>query len=232
VRPIRDAVWNLGATWTPDPYSSITVSYGHQNGVNSLTANGHYDVTARSVLTASYGTTLGTQLENIQNQQGLQAPNANRSDAQTGGTLFGPTNALGVEDGVFRTTTLTVGSTTSLDRDIISVNLLMAKQTSAGIGPSSSAQTETVSANWLHQMRPDMTVSAALSYSLTDQTTGIISAANPGNNTSIVASLAWQWQISDTLSTSLRYSYLERSSPITVYDIYQNIIILGVSKRF
>ena len=86
--------------------------------------------------------------------------------------------------------------------------------------------------NWLHQMRPDMTVSAAISYAIQDQSAGRVSDANPGNNTSVVASLAWQWQISDTLSASVRYSFLERQSQAAVYDLYQNMLILGISKHF
>jgi hypothetical protein len=230
---IHDLIWSLGVTWIPNPDSSLTVSYGHQNGFNSLTVNGFYALTARTTLTATYGSTLGTQLEFIQNQLNLEGtgPNGTPVNAQTGGSLFGATNALGVQEGVFRTTTLTVGSTTALDRDIVSFNLMLATQTGSG-ATTSSAQSKTFSATWLHQMRPDMTVSAAISYSIQDQTTGFSSFANPGNNTSIAANLAWNWQISDTLTGSVRYSYFERSSPVTSFGISQNMLIVGLSKHF
>jgi uncharacterized protein (PEP-CTERM system associated) len=230
---IHDLIWSLGTTWVPNPDSSLTVSYGHQNGYNSLTVNGFYALTARTMLTASYGSTLGTQLEFLQNQLNLEGAGGNGSlvNAQTGGSLFGATNALALQDGVFRTTTLTVGGTTTLDRDTITLNLLLATQTSSG-GTSSSAQDKTFTGSWLHQMRPDMTVSAAASYAIQDQTTGFTSFANPGNNTSIAASLAWQWQISDTVTTSVRYSFFERTSPVTSFDIYDNMLIVGLSKHF
>lgn len=231
---IHDLTWSFGTTLTPNPDSLLTVSYGHLDGFNSLTANGYYALTARTVLTVSYGSTLGTQLQQVQNQLNLEAPNGAGGlvNGQTGGQLFGATNALAVQDGVFRTTTLTVGSQTALNRDIISINLLMATQTSSGGTNSSKSQSKTASVSWLHQMRPDMTVSAGISYAIQDQTAGFISAANPGNNTSVVASLAWQWQISDTLSANMRYSFLEQSSAVTAYDIYQNMLIVGISKRF
>jgi hypothetical protein len=234
VAPIDDLTWSFGGTWTPNPDSSLTVSYGHLNGFNSLTANGHYALTARTILTVSYGSTLGSQLENVQNQLNSAGTNGTGTlvNPQTGGSLFGANNALAVEDGIFRTTTLTLGSQTTLDRDIFSINLLLAQQTSASGSTSSSSESKTASVNWLHQMRPDMTVSAAISYAIQDQAAGVISTANPGNNTSIVASLAWQWQISDTLSGSVRYSFLERQSQVAVYDLYQNMLILGISKRF
>jgi hypothetical protein len=231
---IHDLTWSFGTTLTPNPDSLLTVSYGHLDGFNSLTANGHYAVTARTLLTASYGSTLGTQLQQLQNQLNLATANGvgGLVNAQTGGQLFGATNALAVQEGVFRTTTLAVGSQTTLNRDIISINLLMAKQSSSGGTNPSSAETKTASVSWLHQMRPDVTVSAAISYSIQDQSSGFVSAANPGNNTSVVGTLAWQWQISDTLSANMRYSFLERSSAVTAYDVYQNILILGISKHF
>jgi hypothetical protein len=231
---IHDLIWSLGTTWVPNPDSSLAISYGHQNGFNSLTVNGYYAVTARTQLTVSYGSMLGTQLELVQNQLNLAAasPNGTLVNGQTGGSLFGATNALALQDGVFRTTTLSVGSQTSLDRDIFSASLLLATQTSSGASNGFSSQAKTVAVNWLHQMRPDMTVSAAISYAIQDQGAGAISAFNPGNNTSIAATLAWQWQISDTVSTSLRYSFFERSSPDTAFDMYQNILILGIAKTF
>jgi hypothetical protein len=231
---IHDLIWSLGTTWVPAPNSSLTVSYGHQNGFNSLTANGYYAVTARTMLTVTYGSTLGTQLQQIQNQLNLAGvgPNGTLVNAQTGGQLYGATNALGVQDGVFKTTTLTVGTQTTWDRDIFAINLLMTKETSSGTGNASTAQSKTASLSWIHQMRPDMTVSAAVSYAIQDQSTGFSSFANPGNNTSVAASLAWQWQISPTLSGSVRYSFFERQSPAVFYDIYQNLLIIGISKRF
>lgn len=231
---IRGLTWSFGTTVTPSPDSELTLSYGHQNGFNSLTANGHFVLGARTVATVSYGSTLGTQLENVQGQLNLATANGNGglANGQTGGQLFGNTNALGVQDGVFRTTTLTVGTQTALDRDIISINFLMAKQTSTNAVSASSSGSKSVSVSWLHEMRPDMTVSGSFSYGIQDQSAGFLTGANPGNNTSISATLAWQWQISDTLGASLRYSFLDRQSPVSFYNVYQDILILGVTKRF
>ena len=234
VAPIHDLTWSLGTTLTPDPNSQLTVSYGHLNGFNSATVNGHYALTARTLLTVSYGSTLGTQLQNIRNQLNLAGAGGNGAlvNAQTGGPLFGGANALAVQAGVFRTDTLTVGSQTLLERDIISLNFLFAKQTSSGGINAVSSQTKTASVSWVHQMRPDVTVSGAVSYAIQDQTAGAISFANPGDNTSLAASLAWQWQISDTLSTSLRYSFFRRQTTVTAFELYQNALILGISKHF
>jgi hypothetical protein len=229
---IHDLTWSLGATLTPGPDSQLTVSYGHQNGFNSASISGFYPLTQRTLLTVAYGSTLGTQLENLRNQLNVATTNGNGTlvSGQNGGQLFGGTNALPVENGVFRTDTLSLGTQTTLDRDIITFNLLMAKQTSTGGTASSSGTSKTFNTTWVHQMRPDMILNASLSYSIQDQT--VQSGLNPGNSTSMVASVGWQWQISDTTSASVRYSLFERHAAVAAFDIYQNMLILGVSKTF
>lgn len=230
---IDGLTWSFGSTWTPNPDSQLTLSYGHQNGSNSLSVNGHYALTSRTLLTVSYGSTLGTQLEQVQNQLNLATRgNGGLVNGQTGGQLFGSSNALASQDGVFRTTTLTVGTQTALDRDTFALNLLMTKQVSTSATNARTASSKSVSANWTHLMRPDMTVSAAVSYGIQEQNAGVAIGSNLGNNTTMTASLAWQWHISDTLGASLRYSFVERQSPVSVNQIYQDMLILGISKTF
>jgi uncharacterized protein (PEP-CTERM system associated) len=231
--PINDLTWSFGTTLTPNPDSALTLSYGHLNGFNSFSANGHYALSARTLVSVSYGTSLGTQLENLQSQLNLATTNGNGTlvNGQTGGQLFGNTNALAVQNGVFRTETLSLGSQTSLDRDIATLDVSLTKQSSSGtVGGGTSTTGKTVSASWLHQMRPDMTLGAVLSYSIQEQ--GVGSSFSPGNATSIAGSMAWQWQISDTVSSSLRYSLFDRQSANKTFDIYQNMLILGISKAF
>ncbi len=233
LRAIDDLTWSFGSTWSPNPDSQLTMSYGHLNGINSLSASGHYALSPRTLLTVSYGSTLGTQLEGVQNQLNLATSgNGGLVNGQTGGQLFGSTNALAVQNGLFRTTTLTVSAQTALDRDIFSVNLLMAQQATTGVSTGTSNTSKTAVASWTHQMRPDMTVIGSLSYAIQDQSSGAAIGGNLGNSVTMSANLAWRWQISDTLSASLRYSFLERQSPVTAYQLYQDMLILGISKTF
>jgi hypothetical protein len=132
---------------------------------------------------------------------------------------------------VYRTDELNIGSRTTYERDIIALGLLLAKQTSSQ-GAATSSSSKSISATWLHQMRPDMTASAAISFAIQDHTIGKAVSSSPGNSTSIVGSLAWQYQISDSLGASVRYSFLEQQSPIAVYSLFQNMLILGISKTF
>jgi hypothetical protein len=75
-----------------------------------------------------------------------------------------------------------------------------------------------------------MTASASIAFAKQEQ--AAFGTLNSNSSTSVVASLAWQYQISDTVSVSLRYSFLDRSSATTALDMYQNLLILGISKTF
>ena len=87
------------------------------------------------MLTFNYGSMLGTQLEYVQNQLNLATAGGNGAlvNGQTGGQLFGATNALGVQPGRvphrrrWRLDRRPCWTATSFR-----VNLLMTKQTSTG----------------------------------------------------------------------------------------------------
>jgi hypothetical protein len=228
---VHDLTWSFGGTWSPRPDSSLTLSYGHENGFNSFSANGYYQATARTQVNMSYGSTLGTQLEFVQNQLNLAANNGSGTlvNGQTGGGLFGANNALATQTGVFRTDTLTIGSITNLDRDIISLNLLLTKQTASG-ATSNAGTSNGFNATWLHQLQPDMTASASIAFAKQEQ--AAFAGVGSNSSTSVIASLAWQYQISDTVSVNVRYSFLDRSSATSALNTYQNLLILGISKTF
>ncbi len=229
---IHDATWSVGGTFAPDPDSAITLSYGHQQGETSFSADAHYAVTARTFISLNYTNTLGTQLENLQRQLNNAAVNGNGAlvNAQTGGQLFSASNALSVQPGLFRFNTLNLGVTTTRERDQFSLGLVWSTQTSEGGGTlnTGSSSAKTASVQWVRQLRPDLSFSAVLSYSLLQP----INGSAGGNDRSIAASTALQYIFSDTLSGTLRYSFYDRNSEQPGQSLYQNLLIIGVSKQF
>jgi uncharacterized protein (PEP-CTERM system associated) len=229
---VNGPTWSVGTTLTPDPDTFLTASYGLLNGYDSLSLNGRYAVTGRTTLTVSYGSTTGTQLENLQSQINLATANGNGAlvNGQNGGQLFAAANAQPVQNGVFRYDTFTAGLQTTLDRDTFAVTLFDTKQTRQGAGSSSSNGTVlSISGSWQHALREDVTLSAAASYSRQNGTSAV---GGPGNSGSEAASVGLQYQISDTLSASLRYSFFARQATVTAYTFYENMLILGISKSF
>ncbi len=229
---IKGITWQLGTTWTPNPDSSVSVSYGRQEGAESLTLNANYAITARTFTTLSYSSRLGTQLQNLQRQldAGTVGTNGSLVNSQTGAPLFTGTNALGVDPGLYRFDTFTAGVNTTLERDQFTFNLTWTTQTSTGGGTptGNSGTSKTASVQWVRQLRPDLSLSAYAGYTLTNGG----SAGQTGNAPSIAASAALQYTFTETLSGVVRYSYFDRTSTTPGLTMNQNLVIVGVTKQF
>jgi hypothetical protein len=230
---VNDATWRFGATVTPDPDTSLTLSYGHDNGFNSIAADARYALTGRTTLTLSYLSTLGTQLQFVQQQlNNVSATSTGQFvNGVTGGPLFINTNALAQQDSLYRTDSLVFSSTTSWDRDVLSLTADLTRQTTTGVGSNGlSTQGATVGVNWIHQMRPDMTLTGGLSVNQQGQANG--GSGFLGNYVSYVASLSWQYQLTETVGLNVRYSFFDRISQDSSFNVYQSLLIAGISKTF
>jgi len=234
LRPINDVTWSVGTTITPGPDSQITVSYGHQQGADAFSADGHYALTARTTISGSYSNTIGTQLENLQTQLNQSRFNANGQfvNSQSGSSPLGLVNSLALQPGVFRFNTVDLNVQTTLDRDILSLGLIYSVQTSTGGGvtTANSSTVKTVTSQWVHQLRPDLLSIASISYSQQNFANG--GGILGGRNTTIAGAAALQYTISDTLNASLRYAYYGRNGGATAQNIYQNLLILSITKQF
>ena len=234
---IKGITWQLGTTWTPNPDSTVSVSYGRQEGAESLTLNANYAVSARTSTTLSYNSRLGTQLQNLQRQldAGTVGTNGSLVNSQTGAPLFTGTNSLGVDPGLYRFDTFTAGLNTTLERDQFSFNLTWTTQTATGGGTPSgnSGTSKTASIQWVRQLRPDLSFSAYVGYSLNNGGGVNGTGGNQsGNSPSIAASASLQYTFTETLSGVVRYSYFDRSSSTAGLTMYQNLVIVGVTKQF
>lgn len=230
---ISDLIWRFGATLTPGPDTRITISYGHENGFNSFAADGYYALTARTTLTVSYSSTLGTQLQYIQQQLNAAAATSNGQfvNGTNGGQLFFNTNALAQQDSLYRTDSLLFGANSVWDRDILSLTVGITTQTVSGAGSNGSATDgRTVSANWIHSMRPDMTVSGGVSFN--QQTSPSGSNGAIGSYNSYAASVGWQYQLTETVGVNVRYSFFDRISQVSTSNVYQSLLFAGISKSF
>ncbi len=227
---IDDMTWSIGGTYSPSQYTSITITYGRQQGETSISFNGHAQITPRTVVSASYTDTLGTQLENLQNQlnQGVVSANGTFVNGQTGGQLFGATNGLAVQSGVFHFKTLTATATTQLDRDTVSLTFNASTGTSASgnsAGAGGSQSSDGIILSWVHELRPDMRLSTSASYNLT-------SGGTTGSGQSIAFNTSLIYTLTDSLSASMRYSFFRSTSQNTAYDLYEDIFVVGFTKKF
>ena len=249
---INGLTWNVGLTITPSPISSLTVTYGHLNGANDFNASGYIAIGGRTQLSVSYSDTVGTQLENLQNQLNNSVININGQlvNAQTAGPNFVATNALGVQTGVFRFDTFNASIATAWLRDTLQAtatwsiqtnltpgsvqsaafvdpatgNLFIISQPVAGTGQTTDVKTASIS--WLHQLSPDMTLSSSASYSFIHRSGGL------GDDSSVSTAVGLQYTLSASTTLSARYSFFDRTSKIPGYSLYENILLLGFTKQF
>jgi uncharacterized protein (PEP-CTERM system associated) len=240
---VNDLTWQVGATVDPNPDSEITVSYGHQSGFDSAQASIRYQATARTLITGSYTSTLGTELEQI-NQQ-VQSGVINPLTGQLVSGANGQPLLINVyEQGnvqtVFRYSTLSLNVQTTLNRDIITLGAIWGTQTSTGGIPTSNTY-ETASVQWQHELRRDLILNTSVSYSLQNfsgtQTCSLTLAAlcnNGGNGTTgtLAAGATLQYTMTDTVSAHLRYLFFDRNSPLVPNRMYQDLVIVGFTKTF
>lgn len=245
---VTDALWGFGATWTPNTDSQVTIGYGHQNGVSGLQFSGYYAFSARSRITARYSTGLQTDLQGLENQLDLAAldQNGNAVDAQTGAPLFNNLSGLGLQRGLYRNKSLIVTATTVLDRDQFSFSAQWSQQTTVAtdtaISPTSPLDTVTPPVGstsqgvtgiftWTRQISEDLSMTSSGSYGVSSINGGGRSG-NTGQQTSLGANVGLQYLISQTLTTSVRYSYFKRGSSLPGQTIYQNLFLVAVNKQF
>jgi Putative beta-barrel porin 2 len=249
---INGPIWSLGFTYTPSPDSSVTVTYGRQDGANAFNASGHFVVGGRSFFTLSYSNTVGTQLENLQNQLNNSSVGAfgNLISSVTGGPTLIASNGIGVQNGVFRFNTFNASWTTSWLRDTLQASLTWSEQTnvtpSLGLSsitfdPSTGAiilntvpisvagsaiDFSTIGVNWTHELSPDLTLNSSASYSFIKRSSSI------GNDGSLSTAVGLQYVLSPSTTLTARYSFFDRVSKIPGYSLYENLLLLGLTKQF
>jgi uncharacterized protein (PEP-CTERM system associated) len=227
-RSIHDMTWSVGGNWTPNEDSRISLSYGHQEGADSIQGDGYYALSARTSISGSYSSMVGTQLDNLQRQLNNAAVGNTGTlvNGQDGLPLFGPTNALGVQNGVFRTNTLSMSIQTTIERDSLSLSLSHSTQTSMQTQGGSSTVGKTLSLTWSHALNPNLSFNSSAQFSVQH------SSGSAADTTSIYANASLQYMLSETISTSLRYSFFDRNGTTALTKTYASTLILGASKAF
>jgi uncharacterized protein (PEP-CTERM system associated) len=227
---IEGATWRLGFTFIPNPDSQVTVSYGYDYGTTSFQASANYALTARTTLVGGYDESVTTYLQQIANGLGQAGVNQNGVpiDTTTGLPLTAVNSALAVQDTVYRNRVLYVGMTTLLDRDTFGVNLDYTEQTPLSTlpGGGTAQHATTINGTWARALSERATASAAVSY-------GVTSASGTfGNNTLFSLSGQYVYALTPTITTSASYLFFRRRSTAPGFSMYENVVFVGITKRF
>ncbi|MDR3534946.1 MAG: TIGR03016 family PEP-CTERM system-associated outer membrane protein [Acetobacteraceae bacterium] len=245
---INDAIWNVGFRLVPNPDSSITVRYGHQDGLNSVLVDASYQPTARTHIYARYSTGLSTQTELLQNALATSDLDSlgNPVDHATGAPLLPVSDFFGTQNSLFRTTVGSLTGELSLDRDTVTLGVnsqqqkLVSAADSVGLALGSTRGVYG-SLAWSHLLREDLQSALYGQYGVTS------GGGVAGSQQLVVVSATLSYALTKTLSGSLQYSYnrtfggnLVPGGPLggTIgggaagTSTEQNIVLLSLAKSF
>jgi uncharacterized protein (PEP-CTERM system associated) len=235
---VNDAIWQVGVRWTPNPDSSVTLRYGHQDGFDAVKFDGSYAVTARLRLYGRYSEGVSTGLESLQSAvaSSVLDPLGNPVDPATGAPLVLSDNFFGAQSSYVlnRTKVGSLTATLLFDRDAVSVGVSYQRQKPVAFAPNATLFNTPFSStggtygtiNWQHELTPDLRSNTYVQYGTTDNSTLF---GNRQNSDLVTAGGSLTYQFSQTLTGMAQYAY---SSQGSLGQKSTNLVIVGARKTF
>ncbi len=231
---IDDATWTVGARLTPSPDSSITALYGHQDGVTAASLDASVALAPRTRLYANYSEGVSTDTEQLQNAlsnaqlDGLGNP----VNATTGAPLLLTDNFFGFNSSVYHVRNASATLSWLGNRDAVQASVTHQEQTP--VGPNAAANGAVASRGTYGSLAWEHEVSQSLRTNLYGQYGKLNQAFGTGHLDTdvVVATAAATWQMSETLSGSLQYSYTSDSYASLARNTAANLVVVGLRKTF
>jgi uncharacterized protein (PEP-CTERM system associated) len=237
---INDVTWNGGLVWTPSPDTSVSLGYGHQQGGSSFNLDATYATSADTRVYARYSQGVGTNAQNLQNAVNTSTVNASgiTIDRTTGMPIQTTNNFFPLQPGVFRTTSGSVSGVLLWPRDLFNVGLQYQSTTqltngvSVNIPGTSSSTTGTYgSFTWTHDLSDSLHTNFLVQYGVSTGTIG-----NNTSQSSILVNVGLNYDITDTLSSSVQATYTTQPTGIDgetgTSNEAREIVIVSVHKTF
>ena len=234
---INDGTWLVGTQLTPTADSTMSIGYGHKYGIDSLEANGAYQITPRFRVALNYSTGIGNELSQLQNTVAVSDLNQQGGlvNALTGAPLFTSVGTAGSNNNLYRSKSLTGSATLALDRDILTLSVSQYDQTVLATAPGSpvglntgnSSSGYSARAGWTHELSSLLSSIADIYYGTQQNFNG-----TSGSQNSFSAHLTLQYQLTETLTISGQYGYYQRDSPVSALNFNQHLALIGFNKTF
>lgn len=227
---IKDAIWSVGARFTPTPESFLIVRYGHRGGFDSPSLDAGIQLGGFTRLTASYAERLATSATLSQDLLSTTTLDAlgNPVDSRTGAPVLYANSFFPAQSGLFRTKTGTVALTQSWPRDSISLTAFYNEQ-----DPISAAQGTQIAQStgyyggvaWTHELTPVTSMNLGVQVGRNEY------GGQPPSNVYFV-SAAVNHQITEKLSALVRFMYTNRTSDVVSNEYAQSLILAGLRQAF
>jgi uncharacterized protein (PEP-CTERM system associated) len=236
---IDDAVWNGGFQWRPNPDSTLTVTYGHQDGAESIFVDGSLAPTPRTRVTLRYSEGLDTAQQDLENTLAAASFDSTGQaiDTQTGTPLALANNFLGTSGDLVRLKRASATLSWLLDRDTffataeVDDSKVISQAVATGASSGSSA---TASLAWQHEISDALSSSVYLSYGVRTANGGI--STNGGisrwSQDTFSAGATLSYAISETLSVRGQVYLVRSTANIPGFASSSDTVIVGVHKSF
>lgn len=235
-----------GFLWTPSPRTRVRLQAGYRYQSPSYEGEANWDITARTRFTAKVSDTIGLAIDDFLGALSNTRVdrNGNFVDRSTGLIYSGrDVSGLSTNDSLNRTKTFSATLGTTWPRDSMSLSFVhteretLSGNTVAGSlnNPGSTQTVDTLVLNYGHALTPTLSSSVTLSYS--ESTSGGTTGGR--SDQTLRATTALSYSLTQTLTGSLSYSYLDRNgnsgavvSSGNQGDVTENVLTVTLRKTF
>jgi len=231
---VNGPIGGVGLKLTPNPDSSIAISYGYLDGGPSIELDATYKPTARTSLfaTSSSGVTTNSQLisgfvnDSDISDSGIAIDPNTGAPLQFGNTLFGGLTQP------YRLTRTSVTGSLEWDRDIFTANIIAQQRQNPGGMVINNVAGSSVfgSISWQHQTSDTLSGNLSVHYGVQTNSGNSTTVSSSSNTLSFNASATKI--INEKLSGSFTYSFLSRDSNVSSQRATINELLLGLMQRF
>ena len=226
---INDGIWGVGTTLLPNSDSRLTVEYGHHDGITGWQAAARYSPTARTVLALNYTTGITSDLQQIESQlEGVGInPLGNAINLDTGAPISLINSLAGINNTIYKNHQLTATATTLLDRNTLSLSFQRQYEqpiATTGGQPLVNSTSTSGTATWVHEI--------SLRTSLTTSGSYGVRTVQQQNENFFGASAQLRYLFTDKLSGSAIYSFYDRHSNVPGVSMYENIVLISLTRTF
>ncbi len=202
---INDILWNGGFSFTPVENSLITVRYGHQEGFNSVYAQGSYPVTARTQVFIGTSESLGTQAQLLQSNLAGSSLNAAGApiNSETGAPILLTNQLLGTQSSLLRIRQISAGTTTTWSRDVLGLSFLDDQEKLVSTSPGVAGFSQNSLSGSISLSRALTPRATALTYLQYGRST---TALNGGTSPVYSGQLSLVYRLDPTLSANAQYT--------------------------
>jgi hypothetical protein len=222
-------VWSVGMRATPSPDSSLSLSYGLQEGIYVPTLKMNYALGPRTVITANYVVQIQNQLESsLLNLSYLSYNDLGQPiDSRTGLPFSLVNQSFGSQNVLFRDRPAQLAIVHQLERSALTLRLIY-EERSAVTGPASRNTVASIDLAYSRAMSPNLNGAVDLGFT-NSIASGLITNGYDRENL-ITLGFSLYWSLSETATVYMNGTLYKPVAKVSTEETTTNQVILGFRK--